>query len=69
MAGEKLSWRSWWDGGGVGGPIATRWEIDLWPSVVLIDHKGVVRAFYSGWPERKVLDAEIDKWVKAAEAK
>ncbi|MFO0926621.1 MAG: TlpA disulfide reductase family protein [Gemmataceae bacterium] len=66
MQQEKLTWRSWWDGGGVGGPIATRWEIDLWPSLVLIDHQGVVRGIWMGWPESKELDAAIDRLVDAA---
>ena len=38
-----LEWRSWWDGGGVGGPIATRWRITRWPTVYVIDAKGVIR--------------------------
>ena len=67
VAAEKITWRMWSDGGGTGGPIATRWEVDGWPTLVLIDAKGVVRAIYEGWPETKTLDAEIDKLV--AEAK
>jgi peroxiredoxin len=63
---EGLAWRSWWDGGHVGGPIATRWEIDHWPTVVVIDHKGVVRDVSAGWPPRKELDALLDKLVAEA---
>lgn len=61
-----LTWRSWWDGGNVGGPIATRWEIDHWPTVVVIDHKGVVRDVTPGWPPAKELDALLDKLVDEA---
>lgn len=65
MRDEKLSWRSWHDGG-TGGPIATRWEIDLWPSLVLLDHQGVVRGVWLGWPQTKKLDEAIHQLVEAA---
>jgi peroxiredoxin len=63
---QKLPWRSWWDGG-VGGPIATRWEVDLWPTVILLDHKGVVQGLWTGWPERKDLEEALAKVLKGAE--
>ena len=40
---KKLTWRSWWDGGGTGGPIATRWNINGWPTLYIIDHEVVIR--------------------------
>jgi hypothetical protein len=40
---ENITWRSWWDGGGTGGPIATQWDIEYWPSIFVIDHKGFIR--------------------------
>ena len=55
----RASWRSWWDGGGLDGPIATRWEVDQWPTVALIDKKGVVRQIWTGWPMAKELEAAI----------
>ena len=66
VAAEKITWRMWFDGGGTGGPIATRWEVDGWPTLVIIDSKGAVRAIYEGWPETKTLDAELDKLVGEA---
>lgn len=65
MRDEKLGWRSWHDGG-TGGPIATRWEIDLWPSLVLLDHTGRVRGLWLGWPQTKKLDETIHQLVEAA---
>ena len=41
---EKITWRSFWDGGKIGGPIATRWNVEMWPTVYLLDHRGVIRA-------------------------
>ena len=41
---ENLTWRSFFDGGGTGGPIATRWGVRSWPTIYVIDAKGVIRA-------------------------
>jgi len=40
---KDLSWTSFFDGGGTGGPIATKWGVYAWPTVFVIDHKGVIR--------------------------
>src|SRR5262245_20461797 len=40
---ERITWRSFWDGGSPDGPIARQWQIDGWPSIWVIDHKGVIR--------------------------
>ena len=69
LAAEKLTYRSWFDGGGTDGPLAARWEIDIWPTLVLIDAKGVVREMLFGWPPRKELDAAIGKLLKGAATK
>src|SRR5262249_16708970 len=40
---EGITWRSWWDGGSTEGPIATKWNIRGWPTLYLLDGKGVIR--------------------------
>lgn len=35
--------RTWWDGGSTRGPIATRWNVTGWPTIYVLDHKGVIR--------------------------
>ena len=40
---KSLTWRSFWDGGSTQGPIATQWQVKGWPTIYLIDHKGVIR--------------------------
>jgi hypothetical protein len=46
---EKITWRSWWDGGGTSGPIAThgpiatQWNVTVWPTLYVLDGKGVIR--------------------------
>ena len=65
---QNLTWRSWWDGGSTGGPIANQWAISGWPTLVLIDHKGVIRHKHVGSPGDKQLDQELDRLIKEAEA-
>jgi hypothetical protein len=66
---HDLAWRSWWDGGSTDGPIATQWQIATWPTIYILDHKGVIRhiAESGGGVETEPLDAAIQKLVKAAE--
>ena len=69
MTKENITWRSFWNGGSTQGPISTRWAIEGWPTLYLIDHKGVVRHKHLGSPGDKVRDEEIDKLIKEAEDK
>jgi hypothetical protein len=69
MEKENITWRSFWNGGSTRGPISTRWAVQGWPTLYLIDHKGVIRKKWVGSPGDKVMDQEIDKLVKEAEAK
>jgi peroxiredoxin len=57
MKKENITWRSWWDGGDTGGPIATKWNVHGWPTIYVLDHKGVIR--YKG-PREKALDQAVD---------
>ena len=66
MEKEQITWRSFWDGGSTGGPIATRWNVHGWPTLYVIDAKGVIRARDPG--RDKELDDLIDTLVKEAEA-
>ncbi len=40
---NRLTYRSWWDGGGEPGSIAAAWHVAGWPTVYLIDGQGVIR--------------------------
>jgi RNA polymerase sigma factor (sigma-70 family) len=42
MKKEGYAWRCWADGG-TEGPIAKRWNISRWPTVYVLDAKGVIR--------------------------
>jgi len=62
---EQITWRSFW-AGGTGGPIPTKWQVSAWPTIFLIDHKGVIRHMHIGNPGDATLDREIDQLVKEA---
>jgi hypothetical protein len=61
---KDLTWRSWWDQS-TSGQIARSWNVSGWPTVYIIDHKGVIRAKSVGFQD---FDALIEKLVAAAEA-
>ena len=54
---EKITWRSWWDGGNTSGPIASKWNVTGWPTIYVLDAKGVIR--YRGLRDKK-LDEAVD---------
>ena len=39
---EKITWRNAVDVG-PDGPIATRWNVNAWPTIYILDAKGVIR--------------------------
>jgi hypothetical protein len=44
QADAGLTWRSFWNGPlGTGGPIAATWNVTGWPTIYVLDHKGVIR--------------------------
>jgi len=62
-AGE-IKWRCWCDGGTTG-PITTKWLVDSFPAVYVLDHKGVIR--FKGL-RRKQLDDAVDKLLEEVTA-
>ena len=49
-----ITWRSFWNGeDGVLGPIAVKWSVYSWPTIYLIDAKGIIRY-------KNVRGAELD---------
>jgi hypothetical protein len=44
MEKEEITWRSWWNGkDGTRGPISTAWNVRGWPTIYVLDAKGVIR--------------------------
>jgi Thioredoxin-like len=69
MEEEKITWRSFWNGGSTQGPISTKWNVHGWPTLFVIDHNGVIRGKYLGSPGPAVLDKLIDELVLKAETR
>ncbi len=40
---ENITWTSFWDGGSTGGPIAKQYGVTSWPTIYVLDAKGVIR--------------------------
>jgi hypothetical protein len=65
---QQVTWRSFWDGEALkSGPIAKAWEVHGWPTLYLIDHKGVIRRKFLGNPGDADMDRLIDELVERAE--
>jgi glutathione peroxidase-family protein len=62
---EKITWRSFWDGGSTEGPIQSQWNIQSYPTFYLIDHKGYIVARF--WPQKQGEEL-IEQKVREAEA-
>jgi hypothetical protein len=63
---ENMTWRSWWDGGNTSGPIASTWNVNGWPTLYVLDHKGVIR--FKG-PREEALDKAVDQLLAEMAAK
>lgn len=64
MAQQGLSCRCLWDGGGPAGPIASRYGVQQWPTVYVIDGKGVIRYAQVHGPE---LDQAVESLLQELE--
>ncbi len=57
MEEGTITWRSWWDG--YYGPISTRWDVQGWPDLYLIDAEGVIRNPWAPRNDEQKLREEI----------
>ena len=49
IAAGEITWRCWWERGGTHGPIPTAWNVHGYPTVYVLDHKGVIRLKFTGF--------------------
>jgi hypothetical protein len=66
MKEENMTWRSWWDGGDTNGPIANQFNVQGWPTLYVLDHRGIIRHKYVGFPGEETFDKAIDLLVETA---
>ena len=65
---ESITWRSFWNGEeGTKGPISMKWNVHGWPTLYVLDHKGVIRQKWLGSPGEKIMDDFLEKLIKEAE--
>jgi RNA polymerase sigma factor (sigma-70 family) len=66
---EGITWRTWRDGsdGNAEGPIFRQFSIYTWPTIYVIDHRGIIRDRFLGFPGAGRLDAAIQTLVREAE--
>jgi hypothetical protein len=66
---QRVCWRSFKNQRGEGRKsIADEWNVQRWPTLYLIDHKGIIRRKWPASPSDAVLDSEIEAMVEEAEA-
>jgi thiol-disulfide isomerase/thioredoxin len=65
LAKEKMPWDHWWDG--ARGPVAKSFRVQAFPTLYLIDAKGVVRNKWVGAPANAVLDKAVEEAVAEAQ--
>ncbi len=79
MKQENITWRSFWSGPeGTQGRIPSKWHVGIWPTIYLIDAKGVIRhKSYKLLPDGeresdglrgKALEDAVEKLLAEAEA-
>src|SRR5439155_10138505 len=57
MGKARITWRSFWCGEkGPEGDIPAAWNVSGWPTIYILDHKGVVRA-------KQVTGKELDRVI------
>jgi peroxiredoxin len=63
---NQMLWRSFGPGAATGGDIAKQWNVRVWPTVYVIDHRGIIREKHL---RREELDEPLNTLIVAAEAK
>jgi thiol-disulfide isomerase/thioredoxin len=60
-----LKWRSWWNASGKDGSISKQWQVYSFPTVYVLDHKGVIRFKGVAGPQ---LDEAVEQLLQELKA-
>jgi hypothetical protein len=63
---NQVTWRSFQNERKGNKAISQEWSVQGWPTLYLIDHKGIIKKKWLGSPRNEVLDQEVEKLVQAA---
>lgn len=66
---QKISWRSFWNGGSRFGEISTKWAVEKWPVLYVIDANGIVQMRSAGGHNKEEILKLIEKLVSETETK
>ena len=64
MKREQITWPFFWDGGNTNGPIAKQYKVRGWPTIYVLDHKGVIR---EKGVRGEAMDKAVDKLLEELE--
>jgi hypothetical protein len=64
---NKVTWRSFQNQRKDSPAISEEWKVQGWPTLYLIDHKGIIQKKWLGGPGNEMLDKAVEKLVQAAE--
>jgi hypothetical protein len=64
---QQITWRSFRNGRSDGPDITDEWNVSGFPSLFIIDHKGIIRNKWVGSPGDKAIDEAVEELVKKAE--
>lgn len=66
---DKLTWRSWFDASVTDGRATTAWQVDAYPTMFLLDGKGIIRRKWQGRQDEAEIDAAIEQLLAELEGK
>jgi len=58
-----INWKSWWDGDA---RIRRHWQLEGYPLIFLIDHKGIIRYKFEGRTSGPVIDKALQELLREA---
>jgi thiol-disulfide isomerase/thioredoxin len=65
-AREGMTWRSFSDGDPATGPIVSSWGINSWPTIYVLDTKGIIRFKNVDFPNKERFEDAVDLLLRAA---
>ncbi|MHC5537111.1 TlpA family protein disulfide reductase [Singulisphaera rosea] len=67
MDERGITWPSWRNMGSKAGPISTSWNVQGWPTVYVLDHRGVIRWKRPSFPHHEPIEEIVGGLVRDAE--
>jgi hypothetical protein len=62
---KEVTWRSFWVGG-TDSPICQQWEVEVFPTIYIIDREGIIRGVANSSKDMEML---VERLLKEAEPK